>query len=143
MSQHTSAPDIMRLHVRDRLAADGTPAMTERFLSRLDRCLAASRGTREDAAAAQPLTLTEGLARLQAERPVWWECVELCCRQGLTERATATAVGVSQALVHRRKVAGLTHVAAWCALDVDDVADRLTALATRHGYVLELCVIKR
>ncbi len=125
MSQRTTAPDVLRLHVRDRLAADGTPALSERFLSRLDRCLAA---TRQAAPAAQPLTLNEGLARLQQECPLLAATVDLCCIRGQTQRAAALTLGVDQTTAGRWRRTGVAQLVVWCGLGEQQVEDAL-------GYV--------
>ena len=119
----TNPDDYLVLHSRERLAADGAPALTERFLSHLDRSASST-----SSAAPPTLTPDEARARLVAEHPKWWECVELCCQKGLTEREAAAWIGVSPALAHRRKARGLERLAAWCGQD--DAGD--VALLLRH-----------
>ncbi len=117
-----SPDDYIVLHHRDRLAADGAPAMAERFLSRLDRCLAA---TREDAAAAQPLTLIEGLARLHQEYPALATAVDQCCVQGQTLRAAAVDLGIDHCTVHKRRRQAVAQLVVWCDLREQVIEDAL------------------
>ncbi len=124
MSRDDTAEDFTALHDRRVMDADGAPGLRGRFVAYLDRGLSAVAA--EEAAPAeedvQELTLDEACARLAVEYPVWWEAVDLCCRQGLTERDAAPRLGVSPALVHRRKAQGLAHLAVWCAAAADDMA---------------------
>lgn len=99
---------------------------SEAFTTYLDRRLADA--AREDGAARLAITLDEACTRLAVERPIWWECVDLCCRQVLTERDVAARLDVSPALAHRRKVRGLEQLAVWC--DVEDAG--IVALLLRH-----------
>ncbi len=134
MSRHDTATvdDFLRLHVRDLLAADGTPVMAERFLSRLDHCLAATRGTREDAPAAQPLTLDEGLARLAREYPALATAVNRCCVQGLTLRVAAADLGVCHRTVRERMVAGVAQLVIWTEIPETSVMAALRHLSTNR-----------
>lgn len=136
MSRRATDPDIMRLHVRDRLADDGTPSMAERFLSRLDRPsrFAAPRphvarpGTPD-----APLTLDEGLARLYQEHPALAATVDRCCVQGQTLRAAAVDLGVCHRTVRERKVAGLAQLVVWTAIPEANVVAALHRLSTNRG----------
>jgi len=129
MSRHDTAEDFTALHDRRVTDADGTPGLRGRFIAYLDRRLSAA-DTEEDAPAVQALTLDEACARLEAEYPVWWEAVDLCCRQALTEREAAAQLGVSPALAHRRKAAGLGRLTTWC--EIDDAGDMALLLSHRH-----------
>ncbi len=120
MSRHDEAKDFIAPHARG-LGEDGRPAQRERFLAYLDRPSAT--------VATSTLTLDDGCTRLAAEHPTLWTAVEMCCRQGLTERETAARLGVSPALAHRRKAAGLRQLAAWC--NIKDAGD--VALVLQHG----------
>ncbi len=126
-----TAEDFAVLHDRRVMDADGTPGLRGRFIAYLDRRSAVA-AAEEDAPAVQALTLDEACARLKAGHPLWWECVDLCCRQGLTEREVAVRLGVSPALAHRCKAAGLGRLATWCEIDdADGPGD--VALLLRRG----------
>ncbi len=71
----THPDDYIVLHSRDRLADDGVPVLTERFLSYLDRRRA--RGQRT-AAPGSGLTRDEGRLRLGDKYPDLAACVERC-----------------------------------------------------------------
>ncbi len=135
MSRHetATADDFLRLHAR-RLAADGAPAMAERFLSRLDRCLAdvsgGSTGPRRPGTLAVPLTLAEGLARLHWEYPTLFVCVERCSIEGQTLRTAAAGLGVCHRTVRERMVAGVAQLVIWTEIPEANVAAALRQLST-------------
>ncbi len=134
MSRLDDASDVMRLHVRDRLADDGAPAMAERFLSRLDRCLAdvsgGSTGPRRPGTPAVPLTLAEGLTRLEREYPALAAAVDRCCVQGQTLRGAAADLGVCHRTVRERMVAGVAQLVIWTEIPEANVAAALRQLST-------------
>jgi len=137
MSLHDTASDVLRLHVRDRLADDGTPALSERFLSRLDRpsrpdtacpCVPAPRpGT-----PTVPLTLAEGLARLHREYPALAAAVDRCCVQGQTLRTAAADLGVCHRTVRERMVAGVAQFVIWTAIPEASIMAALRHLSTNR-----------
>jgi len=135
VSRRATDPDIMRLHVRDRLAADGTPAMAERFLSRLDRCLAdvsgGSANPRRPGTPAVPLTLAEGLAQMHQEYPALATAVDRCCVQEQTLRAVAADLGIDHCTVHKRRRQGVAQLAVWCGLREQAVEDALGSVDRR------------
>ncbi len=90
MSQHTDEAAFTALHSRDRLADDGTPALSSRFVRYLDGDLGATRhGTPP-----LPLSLDEARARLAQDYPELAAAVDLCCVQGRTLRAAAGVLHV-------------------------------------------------
>jgi len=123
----TSPDDYSTLHSRDRLADDGAPALTERFLSYLD-----ARRTRADQTPvpAAALTLDEGRRRLGDEYPDLAACVERCCvgPMRMTTRDAAAALGISAATVCTRKRTGVAQLVVWTGLREETVVAAL-------GYV--------
>ncbi len=124
----TSSDDYIVLHSRDRLADNGTPAFTERFLSHLDR-LSHPGAPRPHAARsgtpAVPLTLAEGLARLAMEYPMLATAVQHCCIQGQTQRAAALTLGIDPTTARRRRRQGIAQLVVWCGLCEQQVKDAL------------------
>lgn len=106
--------DFLHLHARSRVAADGAPALTERFVTHLE---AQVRGAEVADDTGPRLSLDRAWRRLLAEYPVEAETLDLCGRQGLTERAAAAQLGISPTLAHRRKAAGLGKLALWTRCD--------------------------
>jgi len=139
MSRRDTDPDIMRLHVRDRLGDDGTPAMSERFLSRLDRCLAdvsgGSTGPQRPGTPTVPLTLAEGLARLTQEYPALAAAVRRCCIEGQTLRAAARALGIDHCTVHKRRRQGVAQLVVWCGLPQEVVEAALGSVDSTSSDV--------
>ncbi len=136
MSWRATDPDIMRLHVRDCLSDDGTPALSERFLSRLDRCLAdvseGSAGPRRPGTPAVPLTLDEALGQLAQEYPSLAVAARLCCIEGQTLRAAAAGLGVCHRTVRERKVAGVAQLVVWTEIPESSVMTALGQLSTNR-----------
>jgi len=135
MSRHDTAPDIMRLHAGDLLAADGTPAMAERFVDYLD-CPLHPAGPRPHAVRpgtpAVPLTLAEGLALLAREYPALAIAVRQCCVQGQTLRTAAADLGVCHRTVRERKVAGVAQLVIWTEIPESSVVAALRQLSTNR-----------
>jgi len=132
MSGLDDASDAMRLHVRDRLAADGTPAMAERFVDYLDRPLhpAAPRlHAVRSGTPAVPLTLDEALGRLTQEYPALAAAVERCCIEGQTLRAAAAGLGVCHRTVRERMIAGVAQLVVWTEIPEPSVLAALRQLS--------------
>ena len=127
MRQRTDEGGFTVLHSRDRLADDGTPALSARFLRYLDGRRARAERTRVPGSG---LTLDEGLRRLGVEYPDLAACVERCCGgpARMTTRDAAAALGLSAATVCTRKRAGVAQLVVWTGLREETV---VTAL----GYV--------
>lgn len=124
MSQHTDEAAFTALHSRDRLADDGTPALSSRFVRYLDGDLGATRhGTPP-----LPLSLDEARARLAQDYPELAAAVDLCCVQERTLRAAAGVLHVCHRTVRERKVAGVAQLIIWCGLSEAQVDAALRTL---------------
>ncbi len=123
----TSPDDYSTLHSRRRLADDGAPALTERFVSYLDGRRARAECT---AVPGDGLTLGEGRTRLGVEYPDLAACVERCCvgPARMTTRDAAAALGLSAATVCNRRRQGVAQLIIWTGLREETVVDAL-------GYV--------
>lgn len=118
----SAAEGFTVLHSHTRMAADGAPALTERFLSYLDaRPPRSHRVTLPAGGLTGGLTLAEGRRRLGDECPDLAACVDRCCvgprRQ--TTRAAAATLGLSAATVCNRKRLGVAQLVIWCGVRQD------------------------
>ncbi len=131
----TSPDDYSALHSRGRLADDGAPALTERFLSYLDGRRAHVESTPVPAAG---LTLNEGRRRLGDEYPDLAACVEHCCvgPARMTTRDAAAALGLSAATVCNRRRQGVAQLVVWTGLREETVVDAL-------GYIDKPVVLRK
>ncbi len=120
----TSPDDYSALHSRGRLADDGAPALTERFVSYLDGRRARAERT---SVPGDGLTLGDGLTRLGDEYPALAACVERCCvgPARMTTRDAAAALGISPATVCNRRRAGVAQLVIWTGLREETVVDAL------------------
>jgi len=116
----TNPDDYSVLHSRDRLADDGTPALSARFLRYLDGDPGATRPGNP----VVPLTLDEARARLAQEYPELAAAVDLCCVEGQTVRGAATVLGIDYTTVHKRRRQGVAQLAIWTGLSVESVDNR-------------------
>jgi len=130
----SAAEGFTVLHSHTRMAADGAPALTERFLSYLDARPPRSHRVTLPAGGLMGglmggpmggpmggLTLAEGRRRLSDEHPDLAACLERCCvgprRQ--TTRAAAATLGLSAATVCNRKRLGVAQLVIWCGVRQD------------------------
>ncbi|MDQ2829441.1 MAG: hypothetical protein M3Y74_10375 [Chloroflexota bacterium] len=135
MSSYTDEEGFTALHSRERLANDGAPAFTERFVSYLD-----SRRVRAECTAVpgDGLTLGEGRTRLGDEYPDLAVCVERCCvgPARMTTRDAAAALGLSAATVCNRRRQGVAQLVIWTGLREETVVDAL-------GYIDKPVVLRK
>jgi len=128
MSPHTTDEEgFTVLHSRDRLADDGTPALSARFVRYLDGDLGA---TRHDTPPV-PLTLDEARALLAQDYPELAAAVALCGVQGHTARVAAQLLNVTAGQVYTRKRAGIAQLAVWSDVSVEYVENDCTQLVKR------------
>jgi len=125
--QTTDEEGFTALHSRDRLADDGTPAISSRFVRYLD----GDRGATRHGTPPVPLSLDEARARLAQDYPELAAAVSLCCVQGHTARVAAQLLNVTAGQVYTRKRAGLAQLAVWSDVSVEYVESYCTHLANR------------
>ncbi len=127
----TSPDDYSALHSRRRLADDGAPALTERFVSYLDGRRARAECT---AVPGDGLTLGEGRTRLGDEYPDLTACVERCCvgPARMTTRDAAASLGLSAATVCNRRRQGVAQLVVWTGLREETVGEALAYVDNRR-----------
>jgi len=123
----TTSPDDYTVLHSQRIADDGAPALSSRFVRYLDGDPGATRlGT-----PAVPLSLDEARSRLAQEYPELAAGVSLCCVEGHTARVAARLLHVTASQVYTRKRAGLAQLAVWSDVSVEYVENYWTQLAKR------------
>jgi len=123
----TTSPDDYTVLHSQRIADDGAPALSSRFVRYLDGGPGATRlGTPP-----VPLSLDEARALLAQEYPELAAAVALCCVEGHTARVAARILNVTADLVYTRKRAGLAQLAVWSDVSVEYVENYCTQLAKR------------
>ncbi len=123
----TTSPDDYTVLHSQRLADDGAPALSARFVRYLDGDPGATRlGTPP-----VPLTLDQARARLAQEYPELAAAVSLCCVEGHTARVAVQLLNGTAGQVYTRKRAGLAQLAVWSDVSVEYVENYCTQLAKR------------